>query len=116
MLSIAHFAESEGGTMVLFSGALVQTMFAGVLSENHDTFMTDTFGLSRIFRVRITPTTVEFTKKYERRNDEIVYRFKRRNRICRGSYEGEAVGCGKARCVITPMPRDFFLKPSDSSF
>jgi hypothetical protein len=79
----------------------------------------DEFGFSELRDVIVTDTEFGFKTRYDQRPDEIEYRFRKLpDGSWVGHYEGEKVGRGVARCMLTPAPVDFYdvettLKLSD---
>lgn len=104
------------GLIATINEDLFQFMYAGLIwtDERHALGglkgeMQDHFGRSRLSEIRVSDTVVSFTKKYERRDDEILYTFKIKDgNSWIGEYNGDAVGSGTSRCIITEVPNSFF--------
>lgn len=64
-------------------------------------WLMDQFGQAVISNVEIADNSLHFWKKYENRDDIIVYEFEKVDEDCwTGSYYGSAVGQGLSDCVI----------------
>lgn len=64
---------------------------------------------SVLFNITKTPKTITFIKQYYKGGYGINYRFRRKDNVWVGSYEGENIKKKKTKCVITEVPDDFFL-------
>ena len=108
--------NGEGVVAVVRSG-LVRTIFSGVLYEDPEHVlhalagvMTDKYGDSTLSDGRfLSEDTLEFTKRYDQRDSEIRYSFKREGTFWVGEFSGEKAGSGKANCTIIEVPEEFFL-------
>jgi hypothetical protein len=73
--------------------------------------MVDHAGESDIVDIQLTEDTLSFSKLYLGREDCIDYTFKKQlDGTWEGEYVGDAVGRGKSRCVLTPVPDDFLWR------
>jgi hypothetical protein len=73
--------------------------------------MTDHAGQAELVAVKLTEDTLSFSKLYLHREDCIDYTFKKQpDGTWEGEYVGDAVGRGKSRCVLTPVPDDFLTR------
>jgi hypothetical protein len=109
------------GSVVMIGESQVEATFNGLIGERslasgYDGFLVDIFGQSVITDFLQEEKKISFFKQYERRlgNDDflISYTFtKSENGVWTGHWKAPAVGQGEARCILTPIPDDFFLKP-----
>lgn len=109
-LGIGVGSEGEWPAAVIRSG-LCQFMYSGVIFPEQGELaghMSDHFGESMLFKVQISPNEVGFSKKYERRQDIVDYKFSLQNGLWVGGYSGPTVGKGGAKCVITEVSEHLF--------
>lgn len=106
--------EPIEGTVCVIEKGLIWDMFAGIIRHNPNFppqligGMLDHYGESILSDIEINDIQVRFTKRYERRSDEILYSFKvKEGNTWAGKYSGEAVGKGLSRCVITEVDDSF---------
>jgi hypothetical protein len=117
-LSIVHRSEVEGGVGVAINEGLCKYMYSGVIFPNphnkHELIgeMSDYFGESKLFDVKITQEKAQFAKKYDDYNEVIYYKFKREIELWVGEYYGSATGGGGAKCIIIEAPDNLFF-PSE---
>lgn len=105
----------EGVVAVIHEG-LFQYMYAGLIWTDERQVlgglkgeMQDQFGHSRLSRIQVSDLEISFTKKYDRRDDEILYKFRIKDgNSWIGEYNGDMVGSGTSRCIITEVPDSFF--------
>lgn len=107
----------EGNIAVVKSG-LIRATFAGVIYPDQNSAlisfvgeMCDSVGISILTDVTVSETRVSYTKRYKNRREigEIVYEFvHKEGPIFVGTYGGENVGNGIARCILTPVEPSFF--------
>lgn len=105
----------EGNVAVIRSG-LCYFVFSGVINRDlNDLFgrhigqLDDHFGHSNLTNMCLTDDELTFVKKYTQRDYTINYTFKRQSSgIWVGKYSGEVTGTNIARCILTPITRDFF--------
>lgn len=94
-------------TEALFSGVIGLLAYSGT-----DGYLKDTFGESDVSDVKLSRTNLSFTKQYIHREDTISYSFTRgSDDVWVGTWEGDAVGKGEAKCILTKIPQTFFQKP-----
>ena len=101
---------------VTISEVTIRSMFSGIIGPDekapeNETWvgtMMDRYGIARLNSVVFGMEHFAFVKVYEGRKDSIMYRFKKdRNGFYQGTFEGEEVESGEARCVLTTVPDDF---------
>ncbi len=92
---------------VLFSGVIapdpnnLEGSLAGALQDH--------FGPSSLSEVSFSEETLEFIKCYDGRRGNIRYVFdKKDGNIWVGTWDGDYVGTGFAKCLITTVTKDFF--------
>lgn len=103
--------------VIAASHELFNAMYAGVIFPDVEGAegklvgrMFDECGYSELSNVVETDDEFRYTKRYQHREDFIHYsfRFDQVSRTWIGQYDGEAVGNGVSRCIITPISKDFF--------
>ncbi len=104
----------EGMVAVIEKG-LLYSMFTGTIYEDSRNpgqltgGLVDHYGNSDLSDVELTDTELRFTKKYQRRADQIEYVFRQNDSFgWIGTYVGPVVGSGVSRCVLTRVGEDFF--------
>ena len=101
------------GNVAVFSTGLFRCMFAGVITQD-ELFgaltgrMTDGSGASVLTEISVSDEELLFKKTYNTRPDPIHYVFRLKGGIWCGSFQGSAVGTGRASCVLTPVPQQIF--------
>lgn len=109
------------GAAVFMEDGIERHMFAGflsnrgttpegdeVISNTLDGLCVDHFGPSSLSEVEVTDRAIRFTKQYAGRRDSIRYSLETRDGISWvGTWEGEAVGSGTARLIMTEVPNNF---------
>lgn len=92
---------------VLFSGVIapppndLKGPLAGALQDH--------FGMSTLSEVTLSEEKLEFTKRYDKRRDEIRYLFEKKDGdLWIGTWDGLRVGTGFAKCLVTAVTKDFF--------
>ena len=88
-------------TIVLVAEYYGFIKFIGDDQENGIGWLMDQFGQAVISNVNMTEDSLRFCKKYEDRDDLVIYEFKKAEKDCwTGYYCGSAVGQGLSDCVI----------------
>ncbi len=107
----------------LFFGFIGREQMALVNGAEVDGFMNDLFGRSAITNFILKGNTLTFMKTYDREGSvPASYKLQRSvsneigNEFFAGDWKTEASGIvtaqGKARCVLTPIPEHFYVKPA----
>jgi hypothetical protein len=112
--------DPNTGSVITIGESQAEATFSGLIGEHslasgYDGFLVDIFGKSVIAKFVHEETKISFFAQHERQlsNDNflISYTFsKSKNEIWEGTWRAPAVGGGEARCILTPIPDDFFLK------
>mgnify|MGYP003522468462 FL=1 len=108
--------DSEIGEVVMIDQAQVEAVFTGMIGKGiidgrSDGFLHDVYGGSELTDFEVTETHLQFTKRYLRRSDEILYDFeKSEDGIWIGRWHGKRVGEGNAKCILTEIPATFFTR------
>ena len=108
------------GMVVVIERGLIYGMYAGIIRVDPKNSrrliggMNDHWGESVLSGiVFVDGIKLSFLKKYDHREDTILYSFKAKDGITWiGEYEGEIVGKGLSRCIITEVD-DSFNDPSN---
>ena len=106
------------GAVVITEEGLGQFMFSGAIWRDPKLKklvgrMNDAFGISDLINVEIGEAGISYDKLYQKRRDYIAYEFKQRDGVSWvGAWEGEDVGKGIARLIITEVPDEFFAAES----
>lgn len=96
------------------------TLFSGIIQINDDAEETtgepcgaimDVYGVADISHLTLTASTFVFGKQYRGRLDMIRYHFSKVGNEWIGSYKGDRVGTGTARCHLTEVKEEFFTPP-----
>ena len=86
-----------------------RVVFHGRIDEEGGS-LEDRYGLSTLRDVRHGERVISFTKRYDKRGEEILYTLRLQDDgTWVGDYEGETVESGRVRSVLVPVPSDFFL-------
>ncbi|MCX6716665.1 MAG: hypothetical protein NTV72_01955 [Candidatus Taylorbacteria bacterium] len=114
----ATLKPGEGMAAVLRAG-MFYNLFTGLIRTDEERpwlftgGLIDYFGESTLSKITMSSDVFYFTKKYDRRQDLIEYRFKLRgNNLWVGGYSGPVTGAGLAKCYLTEVP-ETFLSPAD---
>ncbi len=114
---VAYFDKVDNGNIMIFS-VLVRSIFVGAIGPDPEDegrlvgFMSDHYGEAELVDVKVDEKQLSFTKYYIHRHDPIFYNFqKKENSFWVGEGTGPAVGHGYARCVLTEVPKEFFVDP-----
>ena|GEM_PF-3362480 len=74
--------------------------FIGDDRKNGIGLIMDQFGQAVISSVNMTEESLRFCKKYDDRDDLVVYEFEKYGNHWNGSYSGSAAGYGLSECVV----------------
>jgi hypothetical protein len=102
------------GAIAVVSQALMRDMFSGVFGPAADFrqgwvgWMMDPAGSSTLSNVSLSDTEFRFDKRYDHRDFDIHYEFRREGDLWIGQYYSDAVGSGAANCIVTPVSERVF--------
>ncbi len=104
----------DGAVAVVREG-LFRDMFAGMIWREGclgvwTGSLIDPVGDSKISKIRLTPNSFSFTKKYDGHPDTIHYEFEWETDHWAGGFRGEHVGTGSAVCALTPTPEGILTR------
>lgn len=115
------FYQDPSGTNLLQSKLFVKknlthTLFSGIIAPSPDDtdgnlfgVLQDHWGVSNLTEIEFSEKTLNFIKQYETRNDKIRYSFETKiGNVWIGTYHGNMVGHGFAKCLITTLDQNFF--------
>ena len=108
------------GEIVMLGKRQREAIFSGVIGElvgdgETDGLLQDVYGKSILTKMKLSKTRLSFTKQYTHRQDTISYSFaKGKDGDWVGTWKGEDVGEGEAKCTLTEIPKNYFQNLSSS--
>ncbi len=107
------------GVVVVLSEHQISAMFNGIIglacmSDRSDGSLEDRFGASIVTSLVLRKDKVTFVKQYKQLSNpesEIQYQFTLgENGVWIGTWKSTTLGSGEARCMITHIPENFYVK------
>lgn len=109
--------ESPEGKVPVFGQESLGTMFYGIVSDPEEKagksiwdWMEDEFlGMSEVVDFSQSgPTKITFTRRCDKRSEDIRFELHRSGGIWLGKYSGPKAGVGTCQCVFTRVGSNFF--------